>query len=319
MVTDSAGIFKPDELVELRKKLTDFEKKTSNQIVVVTINGLGFETIEGYANGLFNENGIGQKGKDNGLLLLFSKMDRQVRIEVGYGLEPYITDAVASRIIRNTMIPYFKDENYFEGISNGTSQLIRLLNEPEALAEFKADMQQDEDTEQVVTIGFLILFASIFVGVGGFHFFKSFGRLIEVLRGILIGKLGLLPGLFLVFAASLSTIFGLIFVAVPLGIALSIYKPAWVPSNYVLDHPLLMVWFFIFLLALALCFAFVKILFFGKEKFKISLIENDKTYFRKTFSSSGSHSFGSGRSGGSSGGFSGGGGSSGGGGASGSW
>ncbi|MFT6369930.1 MAG: hypothetical protein ACJAWH_001011 [Maribacter sp.] len=65
-----------------------------NQLVVVTIEQIGFETIEAYANGLFNQNGIEQKDKDNGLLILFSELDREVRID--FGLEPYITGAVAS-------------------------------------------------------------------------------------------------------------------------------------------------------------------------------------------------------------------------------
>jgi uncharacterized protein len=129
IVTDSAGIFTTNEVSELKEKLTAFEAETTNQLVVVTIDQLGFETIEGYANRLFNQNGLGQEGKDNGLLILFSKQDREVRIEVGYGLEPYITDAVASRIIRNTMIPNFKKEKYYEGISKAVDQLIMFLNE----------------------------------------------------------------------------------------------------------------------------------------------------------------------------------------------
>ena len=144
IVTDSAGIFSTNEISELQEKLTAFETETTNQLVVVTIDQLGFETIEGYANGLFNQNSLGQEGKDNGLLILFSKQDREVRIEVGYGLEPYITDAVASRIIRNTMIPNFKEERYYEGISFGVDQLILFLNNPEALAEFKEEIQSSE-------------------------------------------------------------------------------------------------------------------------------------------------------------------------------
>ena len=87
-VTDSAQIFNNNQVQDLNERLVDFEQKTTNQIVIVTIEQLGFETIETYANGIFNQNGIGQKDKDNGLLIVFSELDREVRIEVGYGLEP---------------------------------------------------------------------------------------------------------------------------------------------------------------------------------------------------------------------------------------
>ena len=145
IVVDDAQIFTQAQLDGLRDKLYRFESETSNQLVVLTIDKLRGETIEQYALEVFNENRLGQEGKDNGILILFSKLDREVRIEVGYGLESYITDAVASRIIRNTMIPRFKDEDYFEGIDLATDQIIEFLNDPEALEEFKADIDAEAD------------------------------------------------------------------------------------------------------------------------------------------------------------------------------
>ena len=123
---------------------------------------------------MFNQNKIGQEGKDNGLLILFSELDREVRIEVGYGLEPYITDAVASRIIRNTMIPKFKEEAYFDGVDEATDQLIAFLNNPEALDEFKQEIEDKERKEKLYMYIFLGVFLSIFIGVGGFFFLKSY-------------------------------------------------------------------------------------------------------------------------------------------------
>ena len=113
--------------------------------------------------------GLGQKEKDNGILILFSKNDREVRIEVGYGLEPYITDAVASGIIRNTMIPEFKEENYFKGLDLATDQIITFLNNPEALEEFKNELESENDIGWGVGI-FIGLFFLIFIGAGGFVF-----------------------------------------------------------------------------------------------------------------------------------------------------
>ncbi|MDO1512489.1 TPM domain-containing protein [Maribacter confluentis] len=320
-VTDSAYIFTPEQEMDLNQRLVDFETATTNQLVIVTIEQLGYETIETYANGLFNQNGIGQEGKDNGLLILFSELDREVRIEVGYGLEPYITDAVASRIIRNTMIPNFKEEAYFNGIDHATNQLIEFLNDPEALEEFKQEIADEHDKEKLYMNIFLGVFLSIFMGVGGFFFFRSYQNVIEVFRGVFIGKLGVLPGIFMLLGGSISTLFGMVFMVIPLFIAYSIYTSDQDMVMHIFDEPKLLLWLLLPFFGIAAIIAFIKLKITGKDKLSISWLKNDKTYYRKTFSSSGSHSFGSGSrsSGGSSSSFSGGGGSSGGGGASGSW
>ena len=319
-VTDSANVFTSAQEAALNQRLVAFEDTTTNQLVVVTIEELGFDTIESYANGLFVQNGIGQEGKDNGLLILFSELDRQVRIEVGYGLEPYITDAVASRIIRNTMIPNFKEEEYFTGINESVDQLIEFLNNPEALDEFKKEIDDENDREKLYLNIFLGVFLSIFIGVGGFFFLKSYRNIIEVFRGIFMGKLGVLPGIFMLLGGSISTIFGMVFMVVPLFVGYSIYTADQDFAMRIFDHPKILLWLLLPFFGIAAIIALIKLKLSDNEDFSISWLKNDKTYYRKTFSSSGSHSFGSGSSsssGGSS--FSGGGGSSGGGGASGSW
>ena len=176
-VTDSAHIFNKNQVESLKQRLVNFEQQTTNQVVIVTIEELGFDTIESYALSIFNQNGIGKKDADNGLLILFSRLDREVRIEVGYGLEAYITDAVASRIIRNTMIPNFKKKRYYEGINEGAEQIIEFLSNPEALAEFKQEIEESERKDDMIAYGFLGLFVLIFVVVGGFAFFKSYMNL----------------------------------------------------------------------------------------------------------------------------------------------
>ncbi|MEP2237237.1 MAG: TPM domain-containing protein [Maribacter sp.] len=319
-VTDSAGIFTATQITELNQQLVALEENTTNQLVIVTIEELGFDTIESYANVLFNQNEIGQKGKDNGLLILFSKLDREVRIEVGYGLEPYITDAVASRIIRNTMIPSFKDEMYFEGISDATNQLIEFLNNPEALEEFKKEIEDEESNNQLIGYIFLGFFLLIFVTVGGFYFYRSYKNVIEVFRGVFIGKLGVLPGFFMLVAGLLSSLFGLLFMLGPLTVVFSILTSSESIMQKIAEEPKILLLALPLFFGVAAIIALIKVKLKGEEDLNISWIKNDKTYYRKTFSSSGTHSFGSGSSssgGGSS--FSGGGGSSGGGGASGSW
>jgi uncharacterized protein len=319
IVTDSARIFTPNQLEELKTKLTNFESETTNQLVILTIQQLGYESIETYANRTFNQNGLGQKGKDNGILILFSRDDREVRIEVGYGLEPYITDAIASRIIRNTMIPKFKEEFYFEGINAATDEIILYLKNPEALEELKAEIAARKKKNETLGIIFITAFLSLFIGVGGFFFVKSYRNLIEVFRGMLIGKLGFFHGLLMTPFAGLTSSFGLIFIIAPLVMVFAVYGVDLNKYQYLLDNPKQFLWLLIPFFGIALLIALIKIRLKGKEDLNISWFKTSKSYMRKTFSSSGSHSFDSSTSGGSSGGFSGGGGSSGGGGASGSW
>lgn len=318
IVTDKAEVFSQNELETLRSKLYDFEAQTTNQVVVLTIPNLGNETIEQYANGTFNQNRLGQKEKDNGILILFARDDREVRIEVGYGLEPIITDAIASRIIRNSMIPEFKQQNHYIGIAKGADTIMELLSDPKALEEFKEEMDSEGSMNTGVKI-FMLMFLSIFIAAGGFIFYKSYRNLIEVFRGMFIGKLGVVPGFFISAISLLPIVFSLVFVVMPLVFAALIWGVDLEEYVYLLDHPF---WFISILLGffgIAMLLALLKIRVKGKDDFKLSFLKSDSTYMSKTFSSGGTHSFGSSSGGGSSSSFSGGGGSSGGGGASGSW
>ncbi|MEX0314550.1 MAG: YgcG family protein [Allomuricauda sp.] len=320
IVTDHAQIFTTQELQGLRTKLTQFETETTNQLVILTINALGNETIEGYANETFNQNRLGQEGKDNGILFLFAKEDREVRIEVGYGLEPYITDAVASGIIRNTMIPEFKEENYFGGLDLATDQIIDFLRNPDALEEFKAELESENEIGWGVGI-FIGFFLLIFVAAGGFIFYRTYSGTVEAFRGMLIGKLGIVQGVFMVIFQMIPTLFSLVFILMPLFFATEIFGLGINLEDYLylLDDFSWAYYLLAGFLGFTILLAVVKILIKGKEGFKFSLLKSDSKYMSKTFSSGGSHSFGSSSSGGSSSNFSGGGGSSGGGGASGSW
>lgn len=316
-VTDKAQIFTQPQLEGLRTKLYQFESETTNQLVILTIDELGNETIEQYALEVFNQNGLGQEGKDNGILILFSKLDREVRIEVGYGLEPYITDAVASRIIRNTMIPRFKEEDYFGGLDAATNQIIEFLNNPEALDEFKAEIEAENEMPWWL-LGIIGLFLMMFVAAGGFIFYKGYSTLIEILRGMFIGKLAVFRGVFMAVFMLFPLVFGMVFVGMPLFFITLLLGFDDELSRLVKD--------FTWVLFVVLAFIVLTILLVvkkmkdkGDQDLKLSFFKSDNDYMGKTFSSSGTHSFGSGSSGGSSSSFSGGGGSSGGGGASGSW
>lgn len=145
MVTDNAAIFSDKEAAFLRQKLMSYEVKSSHEIVVLTIHGLDGDTIEYYAYSVFNQDGnnFGKEGIDNGILILIAPNDRKVRIEVGDGLEFIITDAFASRIIRERITPLFKQGRFFDGIDAATTELIKLIEDPIYANEFANSIKEE--------------------------------------------------------------------------------------------------------------------------------------------------------------------------------
>ena len=125
-VNDFAGMLNSSTITEITNIISEVNTKTSAEIAVVTVNNLQGISIEEYAVKLFEKWGIGKKDKDNGVLLLISKEDRKLRIEVGYGLEGTITDLEAGRIINNVIVPEFKKGDYNTGVYNG---VIAIANE----------------------------------------------------------------------------------------------------------------------------------------------------------------------------------------------
>ena len=126
-VVDQAGILNSAEESRLTAKLKDLEDRTSIQLVVVTLSSLRGSPIEDWGLALGRSWGIGQKGKDNGALLIVAPNDRELRIEVGYGLEGTLPDATANAIIRNVIVPRFKNGNMAGGISDGVDAIIAVL------------------------------------------------------------------------------------------------------------------------------------------------------------------------------------------------
>ncbi|MEI6484970.1 MAG: TPM domain-containing protein [Sphingomonadales bacterium] len=145
-VTDAAGVLPADVSAQLEARLKALEDKTGTQLVVATVPDLqGFE-IEDYGYQLGRAWGIGQKGKNTGAILLVAPAQRKLRIEVGYGLEGVLTDAVSSRIIRQVIVPHFKQGDMAGGIVAGADQLITLLGLPaDQQAQFAAQSQARAD------------------------------------------------------------------------------------------------------------------------------------------------------------------------------
>lgn len=171
LVNDLAGMMQPDEVAALEQKLVNYNDSTSSQISIVTVPTLGDNEIADYAQKLYETWGIGQKGNNNGVLLLIARKEQKARIQTGYGLEGAIPDALAKRIISNTIVPAFREEQYYQGLDRATDQLIAL-----AKGEYKADQttrtrqRSNDDSGSGWTfwliIGALILFM-LFRSKGG--------------------------------------------------------------------------------------------------------------------------------------------------------
>jgi len=133
-VNDFAEMLTVEQRQTLETKIGNFEKETTNELSVVTVANLGGDTIENFAEKLFQDWGVGKNKKDNGVLLLISSDDRQMRIEVGYGLEGALTDAQSFWIIQNFLKPAFQRGDYYGGISGGIDNIISITK-----GEFEPD------------------------------------------------------------------------------------------------------------------------------------------------------------------------------------
>ncbi len=191
-VTDTANVIPDDVETSLEGVLRDFEMETSNQFVIVTIPNLPQgDTIETAAYSIFNNNNLGQKDKNNGLLFLLSTAERKTRFEVGYGLEPVFPDILAGRVLSEDIAPAFKAGDYGSGMTIAANKVMEILR--------KGDVYQKtaQDTESTATgdINLIstILFIVIFIFRILFHFFaKSKSILAGIVLGTIVGLIGFL-------------------------------------------------------------------------------------------------------------------------------
>ena len=166
-VVDDAGIIDAATEAELSNKLAAFEKKSSDQIVVATVDSLDGEAIEPYANRLFRAWALGQGGEDNGILLLVAKSDRKMRVEVGYGLEGTLTDLHSKLIIENTMVPAFREGDFSGGISRAVDDIILVLEGNGS--ELEARAARNQPSENIFSIDpvlviFFVIWGTLFLG-----------------------------------------------------------------------------------------------------------------------------------------------------------
>jgi uncharacterized protein len=137
-VVDQAGLLTPAQVQDISSKSDALEAATGRQFVVATVNSLEGRSIEDYGYRLGRAWGIGQEEKDDGVILLVAPNERKVRIETGYGARVFLTDAVSSVIIRESILPRFKAGDMAGGIAAGADQIIRMMQLPAAEAAKRA-------------------------------------------------------------------------------------------------------------------------------------------------------------------------------------
>src|SRR4051794_17792636 len=126
-IVDDAGVLDAATRESLRARLAAFEARSGIQVVVATVKSLNGNSVEDFANRLFRRWQLGQKGKNNGVLLLHAPAERKIRIEVGYGLEGSLTDAVTKYIEVNSIAPRFKANDFSGGMTRGVDDIIKVL------------------------------------------------------------------------------------------------------------------------------------------------------------------------------------------------
>jgi uncharacterized protein len=160
-VVDEANVLDPATRAALTDKLAALETKSSDQLVVVTVKSLQGTSIEQYGVELGRRWQIGQKGTNNGVLLIVAPSERKVRIEVGYGLEGTLTDAVSRLIIENAIIPRFRANDIAGGITRGVDDITSVLTGDAAEWQQRA-AQRPEATTQWGSIVVLLLVIFVF-------------------------------------------------------------------------------------------------------------------------------------------------------------
>jgi uncharacterized protein len=159
-VIDEANIIDAAMRADFEARLANLEAKTTNQLVVVTLSSLRGRTIEDYGYQLGRYWRVGQKDRNNGVLFIVAPNERKIRIEVGYGLEGTITDAIASVIIQNSILPRFRANDYPGGIKRGVDDIIKVMSGN--ADEFKRQTLNKNGSSSLFGTIFSVLFAFMF-------------------------------------------------------------------------------------------------------------------------------------------------------------
>ncbi len=191
LVNDLADVLSAEQERKLEDKLVNFDKTTSTQITIVTIQSLDGNEVAQYAVELANNWGIGRRGKHNGVLVLAAIQDRRMNISTGYGLEGALPDVITGRIIRNEMTPAFRKGDYYTGFDKAADAIIAATKgEYTADASEKKELTAGNIVAMIVIILFIIWVMSKFGGGGGGNYMSGRGhRDLDAFGGGLLGGL----------------------------------------------------------------------------------------------------------------------------------
>jgi uncharacterized protein len=181
-VTDLAGLLTTEQVASLEKKLQNFESTDSTQIAVLIIPSLEGDPLDDYSMRVAEAWRLGRKGRDNGALLLLAMKERQVRIEVGYGLEPELTDARSRQIIANEIVPRFRQGEFYQGIDAGVEgmiQTVRGLYQPSPLPARSSPARRSRFSDWIIMLMFPLFWLLSATGKWG-------GGIIGALAGFLL-------------------------------------------------------------------------------------------------------------------------------------
>jgi len=189
-IVDQAGIISAQAESAMEPELADLEARSGIQLVVATVGSLDGEEIEPYANALFRAWKLGEAEKNKGVLLLVAPNERRVRIEVGYGLEGTLTDALSTVIIANAITPRFKAGDFSGGVSRGVDDIVTVLTTDAAEWEARPDLRLDREPDTPgapdwLLIGVFFGFFTLFVVSPGFRRFVN-----NLLLGLLVSSGG---------------------------------------------------------------------------------------------------------------------------------
>jgi uncharacterized protein len=178
-VVDAANLLQPEQRAALEAKLKAHEDRTSDQVVIATVPSLGDLTVEDYANRLLRQWKLGQAGKNNGVLFLVAPRERKVRIEVGYGLEGALTDALSKIIITTAVAPRFQQNDFAGGLNAGVDAILNILTGDAEEWQRRAEIREDPHTPIDPLVSMLIFFLLLYVisrfmrGAGGSRYHRG--------------------------------------------------------------------------------------------------------------------------------------------------
>lgn len=162
-VTDLTGLLNQDQKSSLSDQLKALEDRKGSQVAVLIVDSTEPETMEQFSIRVVDEWKLGREDVDDGVLLLVAKADRNLRIEVGYGLEGAITDAYSKRIINNIIVPHFRDGDYYLGIEEGVEAIIGLIDGEELPELTSTRKTSSNDNSFGLFIGIVILIFVVFI------------------------------------------------------------------------------------------------------------------------------------------------------------